>query len=204
MRTIMTIEQDPAAARLQLRQSLLQKRAQTTPIERRNASAAVAALLAPVLAEARTIAVYAAVRGELDLTPLLHALDGKILAWPRSHGDGHMTFHRADLHDLTPGRYGIPEPSDGPILEPHLLDAILVPGAAFAHDGGRLGMGGGYYDRYLCGVRHDALRIGVGYHWQILHSLPLLPHDLLMTHLVTDHELIRCTPHSVVSGSFPE
>lgn len=197
----MTIEQTPTDARHALRTALLHTRAQTTLDERRSAATAVAELLTPLLAQARTIALYAAVRGELDLTPLAQLLDDKQLVWPVSHGDGHMVFRRADIQHLRPGRYGIPEPLDGPALEPSALDVILVPGAAFSKDGGRLGMGGGYYDRYLCGVRPDALRIGVGYHWQVLDRLPLLPHDLLMTHLVTDHELLRCTPHSVVSGS---
>jgi 5-formyltetrahydrofolate cyclo-ligase len=62
---------------------------------------------------------------------------------------------------------------------------ILVPGIAFDCSGGRLGRGGGWYDRVLAGYP-SGIRIGCGYDEEIIDQVPLDPWDVVMHHVVTD------------------
>lgn len=115
--------------------------------------------------------------GEVDLRPLakrLHAA-GKQLALPvvRRTKDGAPTlefFSWEAGSQLLPNRYGILEPSPGATFIPALsIDLLLTPLVAFDQQGTRLGMGAGYYDRFLgplpaglrpmvVGVAHEAQR----------------------------------------------
>ena len=58
------------------------------------------------------------------------------------------------------------------MLDPALLDVVVVPGLAFTADGRRLGQGGGHFDRFLLRLRPDCLRIGVAFREQLVDDLP--------------------------------
>jgi 5-formyltetrahydrofolate cyclo-ligase len=99
-----------------------------------------------------------------------------------------MTFRDA-VTGLTPGAHGIPEPdSSAPQIDADTLDALLVPGVAFTRSGVRLGQGGGFYDRFIPKMRPDAPRIGLCHSWQVVDDLPAEPHDVRVTHVVTEKE----------------
>ncbi len=143
--------------------------------------------------QAKTVLAYMACRGEMGLAPaLLDILEsGKTLLLPRCEAAGGMTARRVrDPAQLTPGAYGIPEPGeDCEILPPQAIDLILVPGAAFGRDGGRIGQGGGYYDRYLRGTR--AWRVGVCHGFALLDSVPAEAHDMRMDAILTPQGVIH-------------
>ena len=65
-------------------------------------------------------------------------------------------------------------------------DVVIVPGLAFTAGGRRLGQGGGWYDRYLPGVRPDCVLVGVCFDEQVLAELPVEPHDVAVDVVVTD------------------
>lgn len=180
--------------RATLRAKLVTQRLLLNNTERSYAAHSLATQLLSARAwEDQILGVYAAIDGEIDLCPFLRALPpSATLAWPLCHTDGIMEFRIATYEELERGTYGILEPKNGALLAPEALDAMLIPGSAFSLTGGRLGMGGGYYDRYLARVRADIPKIGVAYHWQIQETFPLLPHDITMTHLATDHAWIPC------------
>jgi 5-formyltetrahydrofolate cyclo-ligase len=68
------------------------------------------------------------------------------------------------------------------------IDIAFLPGLAFDKAGGRLGQGGGWYDRALCDSR--AVRVGVGFEVQVLAGpLPRETHDLMMDFLLTERGL---------------
>lgn len=134
------------------------------------------------------ICFYYPINREVDLRSALYrALDEKEVYLPRVDPvNKKLTFHRIfDLNDLTPGPFNIPEPSkDRPEIDVRLLEVILVPGIAFDLRKGRLGYGGGFYDRVLSGYR--GLKVGVAFTFQIIDELPLDDHDIRMDFIITE------------------
>jgi 5-formyltetrahydrofolate cyclo-ligase len=134
----------------------------------------------PEFAACRRLVVYAALPDELPLTHVVERARaaGKRLLWPRVLGAERMVFAAADrVESLVPGRYGVREPvASAPIetLGPDVL--VLVPGVAFDACGGRLGRGGGFWDRAFAEAR-GAVIFGVGYELQIIDRVPREAHD---------------------------
>ena len=97
------------------------------------------------------------------------------------------------LEDFNKGALGIRIPKEPyVIVEPQELDCILVPGLAFDRVGGRMGMGAGYYDRYLQQIAVEK-RIGIAWDNQVSKEmLPMAPHDEWMHRIVTPSEHIHC------------
>lgn len=134
------------------------------------------------------IALYYPVRNEVDtLDVFSHCLEsGKDVYFPRVSGLT-LSFHRVhDLAELTPGAYGIPEPSpESDAIEPGNLDLILVPGVAFDRSGRRLGYGKGYYDRAMINTALHK-RVSLAYGFQVLDSVPAGKNDLGTGTVVTE------------------
>ncbi|MFS0786325.1 5-formyltetrahydrofolate cyclo-ligase [Shouchella sp. 1P09AA] len=118
---------------------------------------------------------------EVDtLSIIAHALMiGKRVALPRTTmGDRTMAFYTIeDFNALELRSYGLYEPKidDYSYVSPDELDLLLVPGVAFTTDGYRLGMGGGFYDRYLPQVK--GATVSLCFKEQLVHSLSIEPHD---------------------------
>jgi 5-formyltetrahydrofolate cyclo-ligase len=66
------------------------------------------------------------------------------------------------------------------------IDLIVVPDLAFSRDGHRLGRGGGFFDRLLAGPGAAAYKLGVCFDFQLLESIPIEPHDIVMDTVVTE------------------
>ena len=77
----------------------------------------------------RTVAIYSALPGEVDLTALRRRLPQLNWVYPKVRGH-HLTFHPGD--HLHPGAHGILEPAEGsPEIPLDQIDAFLCPGLAF-------------------------------------------------------------------------
>lgn len=125
------------------------------------------------------VSAYYPVRGEIDCLPLLAALTGRgqRLALPVVRDDAFLDFRLwRPGGPLTPGRFGIPCPADGPVVEP---DVLLVPLLAFDGRGHRLGYGAGHYDRVLAALRarRPVAAIGLAYDFQEIAAVPAQDHD---------------------------
>ena len=142
---------------------------------------------------ARCVMAYAACRGELALQRIMEDIlaGGRELALPRCEAPGVMTARRVDsLSRLTTGAYGLPEPDACcAIIDPTSIDLILTPGTAFDLKGGRIGQGGGYYDRFL--PKTKAITIGVCHDFALLEHVPAALHDYRMDMIVTPLGVIR-------------
>ncbi|WAH36664.1 5-formyltetrahydrofolate cyclo-ligase [Alicyclobacillus dauci] len=142
------------------------------------------------------ICMYAATQGEVDISrvfPLFRA-NGLRIAFPLVTREGHMDMVEVhSLDDLSPGRYGILEPSrDAPRIWPQDVTMIFVPGVAFTASGFRLGYGGGYYDRYLKRVRPTATTVGVGFRFQVQGELPVGAYDVPLRYVITEQGVLDC------------
>jgi 5-formyltetrahydrofolate cyclo-ligase len=84
---------------------------------------------------------------------------------------------------LVPDLAGIPAPLE--TAEPVTPDLILTPLLAFDVEGGRLGQGGGYYDRTFAALP-DAIRIGVAYAGQAVERVPMQAHDVRLDGVLTE------------------
>lgn len=148
------------------------------------------------------LCVYAPFRSEASpLTLLTHCWEmGDLTAAPRIlHTEEGMELRKVEaLSNWIPGKWGVPEPDP---LQTSLmdgtasLDVVLVPGIAFNEMGGRLGYGGGYYDRLYAGkhgkVDGQTLWIGFAFSNQVIEErLPMEPHDLRLDGLATDKQII--------------
>lgn len=181
----------------QLRKQFLAVREQMTAKEVSEKSARIMENLfsLPELLTAGTLFLYASYRNEVRTEELLERLlaQGRRVALPVVLGD-RMEFYRiASPAELTCGYRGIREPQQREELRcvPQGEDAMLLPGVAFDPGGGRLGYGGGYYDRYLERYRTEGLcLIGIAYEIQLAkETLPLEETDQKVRYLVTEQRL---------------
>jgi len=98
--------------------------------------------------------------------------------------------------DLVPGYYNIPEPDPGRCkrVKPAEIDAAVIPGSVFDIQGGRLGYGGGYYDRFLVNDAPQAKRIGLAFELQVVDKVPVEPHDQPLDILITEKRIVNIRP----------
>lgn len=164
-----------------------------TPDAAARAAAHAPALLAaafPEGAAGRVAALYAAVGSELDAGPLGEALAaaGLRLALPRADArSGPLTFLSWSPGDpLEPDAAGCPAPLD--LAEPVRPDLVVTPLLAFDGAGGRLGQGGGHYDRTLAALRAEGpvRAVGLAYAGQGLGALPAEAHDQPLDGVLTE------------------
>ena len=90
------------------------------------------------------------------------------------------------------GAHGIPEPVQAQRADPAGLRIIVVPGVAFDSRGGRLGHGGGHFDRLLA-QSPGALLVGLCFETRRVAAVPLASHDIPMDVVVTEKR-IWCSP----------
>lgn len=151
----------------------------------RQASAAICAHVAalPEWQGARTVALYKALRGEVDVGAL--ATEGVRVCWPVVVARGQPLEWRLG-GDWQPGPFGILEPGPAAaVVQAQEIDLVVVPGVAFDECGRRLGQGGGFYDRSLAAM--SAMRVAVGFAGQVVARVPTASTDELMHLLVTEH-----------------
>lgn len=77
------------------------------------------------------------------------------------------------------------------LVEPQSIALILIPGVAFDFAGHRLGMGAGFYDRFLSRAQH-AVKVGLAFACQMAEKVPFMPHDCPMDYVITEEGIINC------------
>lgn len=147
---------DIAEQKKLLRKEALRRRRSLTAAERQEKSRLIAEKLLTDdrIRSARTVLGFFSMKDEVEMEDILrHLLGmGKKVALPLVTGSGIMeAVELKSFADLVPGDFNIPTVREDAreIIAPHELDCIIVPAVAFSDEGYRLGMGGGFYDRYL-------------------------------------------------------
>ena len=197
-------EEKPAKAAL--RASRKQARAGLTAAQREalNRNIVEHLLTSGVYRSAQQIGTYSAHRAEVSLEALGGPArrDGRSLFLPvvDQPTKGHLRFGRWDKDtQLTPNRWGIPEPPV-PWVGVEALSALLVPLVAFDRHGNRIGMGGGYYDRTLAAAmasgnaRQKPELIGVAYECQKVDPFTPDPWDIPLDWILTENGIRSCQP----------
>lgn len=179
---------DVGARRAQLRARGRAARAAMGPAARTAASLSAVTHVAALgrVASAAGVLLTAAVGDELDLAPLRAALldRGTPVALPRVEGDDLVAVAATADTTLRPGWRGVPEPV-GDAIEVGEGWVVLVPGLVFDRRGGRLGYGGGHFDRFLA-AHPAATPVGVAFACQLVDAVPLHDHDVVMAEVVTE------------------
>jgi 5-formyltetrahydrofolate cyclo-ligase len=89
--------------------------------------------------------------------------------------------------DLAKGYFNLMQGSeDAPEVVP---DVLFMPLVAFTAQGHRLGQGGGFYDKWL-GAHPDTIRFGLAWDMQEVPELPIEPHDMHLTGVITPTRLL--------------
>jgi 5-formyltetrahydrofolate cyclo-ligase len=146
----------------------------------------------PEWGDARTVALYAALPGEVPTEALLAGAfaQGKTVAFPVVPTRGRCLGFRAvdAAGQLAPaGPLRIAEPGDGrPEVPLQSIDLFVVPGLGFTRAGHRLGQGKGYYDATLARAPAGIPRVGLAFSEHVLAALPVGPGDVPMTWVLTE------------------
>ncbi|MBR4696313.1 MAG: 5-formyltetrahydrofolate cyclo-ligase [Selenomonadaceae bacterium] len=147
--------------------------------------------------DAKVIMAYASMLEEVQLYDLMRfSLDiGKKVCIPFILGRGIMDA--VELHgmeDLVEDDYSILTVREDrrKVIDPSSIGCVVVPGVAFSSSGARLGLGGGYYDRFLSEKAPYAYRVVLAFECQIVEDIPLEPHDIPIDFIITEKRTIHC------------
>jgi 5-formyltetrahydrofolate cyclo-ligase len=133
---------------------------------------------------------YYALGAELNPSALIRRLSrtGAMLALPSAEEvEAPLLFRAWDSRDtFVPDLFGVPSPpTSASILHP---DLVICPLLAFDHKGGRLGQGGGHYDRTIANLRatKPIFVLGLAYAGQEVEEIPIEAHDQRLDAILTE------------------
>lgn len=191
-----------SVSRAQLRQQLRQQRRTISPSQQAQAAQQLFKQLAqhPLFQRAQHIALYIASDGEIDPHILMREAwkRGKYVylpvvpRWPKTA----MVFQRVrPIQQWEKNRFGILQPRwcSADQRAVWALDVVFLPLVGFDQYGGRLGMGGGFYDRCFASLHQNdhvltPQRIGLAHECQRVARLPLASWDIPLHAVVTDQQ----------------
>lgn len=98
-----------------------------------------------------------------------------------------------NMNGLVRGRFNllVPDPTRLKLIDPELIDLIVVPGVAYDGAGNRLGMGAGYYDRFIPQAI-KAVLIGAIWSSQMVDCVPSNQYDKPVHYLLREDGIIQC------------
>jgi 5-formyltetrahydrofolate cyclo-ligase len=186
---------DIQADKKRVRGEAFGRRDALTPQIRQAAAETIAARPFPLPIAPRTIVSgFMPMKTEIDPLPLMRKLEGQgaRLALPVLVGRGKPLVMRAWTfgEPLSEGVWGIREPE--PEADEVAPDILLVPLLAFDRAGGRIGYGGGYYDRTLTALRatKKVTAVGIAFAAQEVPQVPVGAGDARLDLVLTEREVI--------------
>jgi len=145
--------------------------------------------------KAKTIFAFVSFKSEVDTHRIIKRAfeDKKIICVPKieSKQKGMEAVKINGFDQLKEGYFGILEPVEGcPAIDNKAIDLIFVPGVAFDKQGGRLGYGAAFYDRFLANIDESVEKIAIAYNFQILDHIPMDEHDVRIDGVITEEKII--------------
>lgn len=146
-----------------------------------------------VFNDAESVFIYISTENEVNTIKIIKwcIKNNKRVFVPRIiKGKGAMeAIEIKHLLHLRKNNFGILEPVAGVgVFNASGIDLVIMPGIAFDKNGGRIGYGGGYYDRFLqkdC----DGEIIALAYEDQVIEHIPMDNHDIRVQKLITETNL---------------
>jgi 5-formyltetrahydrofolate cyclo-ligase len=190
-------------AKRRLRRQVLAARDALPPQDREAAGERVATRLLslPEVEDAGTVMLFWTFGSEVPTAPMIEVLHGRgvAVALPRIEDGELIPIRYVPGDPTTVTSFGAREPVGGEAIARSTIDVVVVPGVAFDRRGRRVGYGGGYYDRFLVGLRRGReagppFTVSPAFALQVLdEDLPGGPFDLPVDAVVTEAETIRTT-----------
>ena len=150
--------------------------------------------------EAKNIFIYISYDSEINTKGIIKKAlrDNKKIYVPRTEFKTRLmdAVEITSLNNLIESEYGILEPSvEEPHIDPNEIDLIVVPGVAFDRNGGRMGYGAGFYDRYFKKINEDnmkkVIKLALAYDFQILEKIPMNEQDVPVNYIITEKEFYK-------------
>lgn len=155
----------------------------------------------PELQQAGTVHVYWPMVSdrEVDTRPLIRNLHQRgvqvvlpvVTRFVQGAGDTpvmeHCRYTGPDC--LQTNRWGVYEPRNTPLISAEAFDLVIVPALGAGRNGHRIGHGYGYYDAFLSAVTVPT--VALVYAECLVDAVPVEAHDVPLTYIATEHELIR-------------
>jgi 5-formyltetrahydrofolate cyclo-ligase len=151
-----------------------------------------------------TVFSYVSFRDEPDTRYFIQncmARGDRVLV-PKIGANSSLQLHEfIDEESLVPGIWGISEPREDAAIWPvsywNEIDLVLIPGLAYDAEGGRIGFGGGYYDRFIAklhslnnGQSHAVLAALALKEQLMASNIPMEDHDFRLDMLFTASGII--------------
>lgn len=185
----------------QLRQDILGRRDTLSPSQQQDHGERVLHRLLDMeeFQRANTLFIYVSFRSELATLPIIEQIleAGKRVVVPVTlvaEKDLLPVMITDPVADLLPGYCSIPEPKkdirEKNCISAAEIDMVLLPGSVFDERGGRMGYGGGYYDRFVSAKAPQAKRIGLCHELQVVPKAPLQAHDEMLDFILTEERRI--------------
>ncbi len=135
---------------------------------------------------AKVVLLYADMPDEVPMWPVIeHWKTEKTLLLPAIRQGELQVCRYLGREHLRAGVFGLLEPIGSPYTALESIDLALIPGVAFDCNGGRLGHGKAYYDRFLAQTPLQQLRrVGVCFDFQVVPAVPVEAHDVLLHRLI--------------------
>jgi 5-formyltetrahydrofolate cyclo-ligase len=190
-------DEDLLQTKQQVRRALRAARAAMPAEQRQSESASIATrvLALPEVINAHSVHIYLSMKTEVDTNAIIRALisSGKQVVVPWMNEDGSMSPSELLLEDLDNivelGKLRVPQAPHHRPVEDGRWDLVIVPLVGATLTGERIGNGAGHYDRLLSTWPRTS--VGLALSAQIVLALPLEPHDIRLTHLITATPKIR-------------
>jgi 5-formyltetrahydrofolate cyclo-ligase len=177
-----------------VRQILRQKRESMTTGERLEKSRTICSYVMNLIQDNKAVMVYSSKEMEVNTLPIIKNLfkRGIPVVVPiivRQDISLRLSYLR-DLSVLVPSTFGVSEPIGNEIpAQAGDIHTIILPMLGFDRNGGRLGYGAGYYDRFLA-KNHQIRKIGIAFGCQDAENLPVDENDIHMNYIITEDGIV--------------
>jgi 5-formyltetrahydrofolate cyclo-ligase len=173
-----------------IRQILRQRKDAMIPEDRLLKSHRISRHLMGIILPGETVMVFTSKEKEVNTEPLIRSLFGQknpvvVPIIVKEDVSLRLSYLR-DFSALVPSTFGVPEPIGSEIpAAAENIDTIILPMLGFDRQGGRIGYGAGYYDRFLS-KNLNLRKIGIAFSCQEVDNLPVDENDIPMDSIVTE------------------